>query len=141
MDIRKLQRTIVDALVDLKGKDIVVYNTEKLSDQFSRVVIASGTSGRHACALAENVREEVKKAGGEIVGVEGRETGEWVLVDCGAAIVHVMQEQIRSYYNLEEIWGAKRVNMKIDPEYALLSPAKRAALEGPDAPADEEEAE
>ncbi|MCG5030344.1 ribosome silencing factor [Mesosutterella sp. OilRF-GAM-744-9] len=128
MDIRKLQRTIVDALVDLKGQDIVVFNTEKLSDQFARVVIATGSSSRHAVALAENVREEVKKAGGDIVGVEGRETGEWVLVDCGAAIVHVMQPQIREYYNLEEIWGGKKVNMKIDPEFALLSPAKKAAL-------------
>lgn len=128
MDIRKLQRIIVDALVDLKGKDIIVYNTEKLSDQFARVVIATGTSSRHAASLGENVREEVKKAGGEILGYEGRETGEWVLVDCGDAVVHVMQPQIREYYNLEEIWGAKKVNMKIDPEYALLTPAKRAAL-------------
>ncbi|MCI5850912.1 MAG: ribosome silencing factor [Sutterellaceae bacterium] len=126
MDIRKLQRTIVDALIDLKGKDIVVYNTEKLSDQFARVVIASGTSNRHTVALAENVKEMVKKAGGEVVSMEGRETGEWVLVDCGAAIVHVMQPQIRDYYNLEELWGAKRVNMKIDPEYALPSRSLRA---------------
>lgn len=133
MDIRKLQRIIVDALVDLKGKDIVVYNTEKLSDQFSRIVIATGTSGRHAAALAENVREDVKKAGGEIIGLEGRESGEWVLVDCGQAIVHVMQPQIREYYNLEEIWGSRKVNMKIDPEFALLSPSQRTALKKADA--------
>ena len=113
MDIRKLQRIIVDALVDLKGKDIVVYNTEKLSDQFSRIVIATGTSGRHAAALAENVREDVKKAGGEIIGMEGRESGE--------------------YYNLEEIWGSRKVNMKIDPEFALLSPSQRTALKKADA--------
>jgi len=111
MDIRKLQRIIVDALVEIKGKDIVVFNTEKLTDQFSRAVFASGTSNRHTVALAENVKEKV--------GFEGKESGEWVLVDCGDAIVHVMQPQIREYYNLEEVWGAKRVNMKIDPEYAL----------------------
>ena len=119
MDIRKLQRTIVDALVDLKAKDIVVYNTEKISDQFSRVVIASGNSSRHTSSLAENVEEQVKKHGGTVLGLEGRDTGEWVLVDCGPAIVHVMQPRIREYYNLEEIWGVKRVNMKIAPEYAL----------------------
>lgn len=119
MDIRKLQRIIVDALVEIKGKDIVVFNTEKLTDQFSRAVFASGTSNRHTVALAENVKEKVKAAGGNVIGFEGKESGEWVLVDCGDAIVHVMQPQIREYYNLEEVWGAKRVNMKIDPEYAL----------------------
>ena len=117
MDIRKLQRIIVDALVEIKGKDIVVFNTEKLTDQFSRAVFASGTSNRHTVALAE--KEKVKAAGGSVIGFEGKESGEWVLVDCGDAIVHVMQPQIREYYNLEEVWGAKRVNMKIDPEYAL----------------------
>lgn len=119
MDIRKLQRIIVDALVEIKGKDIVVFNTEKLTDQFSRAVFASGTSNRHTVALAENVKEKVKAAGGSVIGFEGKESGEWVLVDCGDAIVHVMQPQIREYYNLGEVWGAKRVNMKIDPEYAL----------------------
>ena len=119
MDIRKLQRIIVDALVEIKGKDIVVFNTEKLTDQFSRAVFASGTSNRHTVALAEHVKEKVKAAGGSVIGFEGKESGEWVLVDCGDAIVHVMQPQIREYYNLEEVWGAKRVNMKIDPEYAL----------------------
>ena len=123
MDIRKLQRIIVDALVEIKGKDIVVFNTEKLTDQFSRAVFASGTSIRHTVALAENVKEKVKAAGGSVIGFEGKESGEWVLVDCGDAIVHVMQPQIREYYNLEEVWGAKRVNMKIDPEYAL--PARK----------------
>ena len=119
MDIRKLQRIIVDALVEIKGKDIVVFNTEKLTDQFSRAVFASGTSNRHTVALAENVKEKVKAAGGSVIGFEGKKSCEWVLVDCGDAIVHVMQPQIREYYNLEEVWGAKRVNMKIDPEYAL----------------------
>ena len=123
MDIRKLQRIIVDALVEIKGKDIVVFNTEKLTDLFSRAVFASGTSNRHTVALAENVKEKVKAAGGSVIGFEGKESGEWVLVDCGDAIVHVMQPQIREYYNLEEVWGAKRVNMKIDPEYAL--PARK----------------
>ena len=123
MDIRKLQRIIVDALVEIKGKDIVVFNTEKLTDQFSRAVFASGTSNRHTVALAENVKEKVKAAGGSVIGFEGKASGEWVLVDCGDAIVHVMQPQIREYYNLEEVWGAKRVNMKIDPEYAL--PARK----------------
>ncbi len=135
MEIRKLQRLIVDALTDVKARDIVVYNTEKSSDQFSRVIIASGTSNRHTVALAESVREKVKTSGGSIVGVEGYATGEWVLVDCGNVIVHIMQPQIRDYYNLEELWGAKRVNMKIDPECALPKTGLRAS-----AHADDEEA-
>jgi ribosome-associated protein len=112
MDIRKLQRLVVDALEDVKGADIKVYNSTGLTQLFDRVIIASGTSNRQTRALAASVRDKVKAAGGDIVSVEGEETGEWVLVDLGDAIVHVMQPAIRQYYNLEEIWGAKPVAMK-----------------------------
>jgi ribosome-associated protein len=112
MDIRKLQRLVVDALEDVKGTDIKVYNSTGLTQLFDRVIIASGTSNRQTRALAASVRDKVKAAGGDIVSVEGEETGEWVLVDLGDAIVHVMQPAIRQYYNLEEIWGAKPVAMK-----------------------------
>ncbi len=112
MDLRKLQRVIVDALEDIKGQDIRVFNTASLSDMFERVVIASGTSNRQTRALAWSVVEKVKQAGGEVISVEGEEAGEWVLVDCGDAIVHILQPASRAYYNLEEIWGGKPVRMK-----------------------------
>ncbi|MFN5143250.1 MAG: ribosome silencing factor [Burkholderiales bacterium] len=113
MDIRKLQRVIVDALEDVKAQDIKVYNTSTQSDLFDRVVIASGTSNRQTKALAWRVAQQVKAAGGEILAVEGEATGEWVLVDAGDAIVHIMQPAIRSYYRLEEIWGDKPVRIKL----------------------------
>ena len=113
MDIRKLQRTIVDGLEDVKAQDIVVFNTEHLSAMFERVVIASGTSNRQTKSLAASVREKVKSQGGDILSVEGEDNGEWIIVDCGAAVVHVMQPAIRQYYHLEEIWGGKPVRLKL----------------------------
>ncbi|MDW3683367.1 ribosome silencing factor [Cupriavidus sp. CV2] len=113
MDIRKLQRAIVDGLEDVKAQDIKVYDTTHLTELFDRVVIASGSSNRQTKALAASVRDTVKDAGGHIVAVEGLETGEWVLVDCGDAVVHIMQPQLRMYYNLEELWGDKPVRLKL----------------------------
>ncbi|PRH29183.1 ribosome silencing factor [Burkholderia multivorans] len=113
MDIRKLQRVIVDALEDVKAQDIKVFNTSHLTELFDRVVVASGTSNRQTKALASNVREKVKEAGGDVVSSEGEDTGEWVLVDCGDAVVHILQPALRQYYNLEEIWGDKPVRMKL----------------------------
>ncbi|KAF1037719.1 MAG: Ribosomal silencing factor RsfS [Burkholderia lata] len=113
MDIRKLQRVIVDALEDVKAQDIKVFNTSHLTELFDRVVVASGTSNRQTKALASNVRDKVKEAGGDIVSSEGEDTGEWVLVDCGDAVVHILQPALRQYYNLEEIWGDKPVRMKL----------------------------
>ncbi|MGC7411416.1 ribosome silencing factor [Pandoraea pneumonica] len=112
MDIRKLQRLIVDALEDVKAQDIKVYNTEHLTALFERVIIASGTSNRQTKALAASVRDKVKAAGGDIISMEGEDVGEWVLVDTGDAIVHIMQPALRQYYNLEEIWGEKPVRLK-----------------------------
>jgi ribosome-associated protein len=112
MDIRKLQRVVVDALEDVKAADIKVYNSMGITQLFDRVIIASGTSNRQTRALAASVRDKVKAAGGDVISVEGEDTGEWVLVDLGDAVVHVMQPAIRQYYNLEEIWGAKPVSMK-----------------------------
>lgn len=127
MDIRKLQRVIVDALEDVKGADIRVYNSIGLTQLFDRVIIASGTSNRQTRALAASVRDRVKTAGGRVVSVEGEETGEWVLVDLGDAIVHIMQPTIRAYYNLEELWGVKPVSMKPYDEGAHPVPAKKPA--------------
>ena len=114
MDIRKLQRAIVDGLEDVKAQNIVVFNTEHLSALFERVIIASGTSNRQTKSLASSVREAVKTAGFGVPRTEGESNGEWIIVDCGAAVAHVMQPSIRDYYHLEEIWGGKPVNMKID---------------------------
>ncbi|KVP41705.1 ribosome silencing factor [Burkholderia ubonensis] len=113
MDIRKLQRVIVDALEDVKAQDIKVFNTSHLTELFDRVIVASGTSNRQTKALASNVRDKVKEAGGDVVSSEGEDTGEWVLVDCGDAVVHILQPALRQYYNLEEIWGDKPVRMKL----------------------------
>ena len=113
MDIRKLQRVIVDALEDVKAQDIKVFNTTHLTELFDRTVIASGTSNRQTKALAASVRDAVKEAGGHIIAVEGEDVGEWVLVDCGDAVVHIMQPQLRQYYNLEEIWGDKPVRIEL----------------------------
>lgn len=114
MDIRKLQRAIVDGLEDVKGHNIVVFNTEHLSPLFERVIIASGTSNRQTKALASSVRDAVKAKGFAVMRTEGEDNGEWIIVDCGAAVVHVMQPAIRDYYHLEEIWGDKPVKVRID---------------------------
>ena len=113
MDIRKLQRAIVDGLEDVKAQDIVVFNTEHLSPLFERVIIATGTSNRQTKALASGVREAVRAAGFPVLATEGGENGEWIIVDCGAAVAHIFQPAIRDYYRLEEIWGGKTVKMKL----------------------------
>ena len=127
MDIRRKQRAVVDALEDIKGRDIVVFNTERLSPFFERVVIASGDSTRQVKALADNVQEQLRKLGAKVHGVEGGDTAEWVLVDLGDVIVHVMHPTTRLTYNLEELWGGKDVKMKREPEpIARLAPRPKA---------------
>jgi ribosome-associated protein len=113
MDIRKLQRAIVDGLEDVKAQHIQVFNTEALSPLFERVIVASGTSNRQTKALASSVRETVRARGFPVLSVEGEDNGEWIIVDCGAAVCHILQPAIREYYRLEEIWGDKPVRMKI----------------------------
>jgi ribosome-associated protein len=113
MDNKKLQRLVVDALEDVKAQDIEVFNTTELSDLFDRVILASGTSNRHTRSLASNVAEKVKQAGGHVVSIEGEETGDWVLVDLGDVVVHIMQPAVRAYYALEELWGGKKVNVRL----------------------------
>ncbi len=105
MGPEKLAKTAVAALEDIKGRDIVVFNVTKRTALFDKVIVVSGDSNRQVRALANNVCEEVKKGGGRVLSTEGEQNGEWVLVDLGAVIVHVMQPAIRQYYNLEEIWG------------------------------------
>jgi len=124
MDIKQLQTLVVDALEDVKAQDIRLYDTTKLTSLFDRVAIASGTSNRQTKALAASVRDKVKENGGTIVSVEGEDTGEWVLVDLGDMIVHIMQPAIRDYYRLEEIWGVTEVKLG-----AAKRVSKRAASE------------
>jgi ribosome-associated protein len=111
MDIKKLQTIVVDALEDVKGQDITVFDTTNLTSLFDRIAVVSGTSNRQTKALAASVRDKVKSAGGDVIGLEGEDTGEWVLVDLGDMIVHIMQPAIRQYYRLEEIWGEKPVKL------------------------------
>ena len=108
MELRKLQKIAVSALEDIKAKEIEIFNTVRLTDLFARVIIACGDSGRQVRALARNVVGKVRAAGGEVLSVEGEENGEWVLIDLGDIVVHVMQPAVRAFYNLEELWGPKR---------------------------------
>ena len=125
MDIKKLQTLVIDALEDVKGQDILVFDTAHLTSLFDRIAIVSGTSNRQTKALAASVRDKVKENGGQIIGIEGEDTGEWVLVDLGDMIVHIMQAPIRAYYRLEEIWGDRPV--KLGAAKRLVS--KRTASE------------
>lgn len=135
MDIRKLQRAIVDGLEDVKAQDILVFNTEHLSPLFERVIIASGTSNRQTKALASSVRVTVKERGMDVLRCEGEENGEWIIVDCGAAVVHVMQPAIRDYYHLEEIWGDKPVKLALSDGKTKLVKASEDEDEDEAAPA------
>ena len=127
-DTQRLQRAIVDGLEDVKAQDIAVFNTEHLSPLFERVIVASGTSNRQTKALAASVRDAVREAGFPKPRIEGEENGEWIIVDCGAAVAHIMQPAIRSYYHLEEIWGDKPIRVKFGaPIKHAMSESDRAA--------------
>lgn len=111
MDIRAKQRIVVEALEDVKGRDIIVYDTARMPSMFERVVIASGDSNRQVKALADRVQERIHELGSRVYGVEGEKAGEWVLVDLGDVVVHIMHPTVREFYNLEEVWGGKTVRL------------------------------
>ena len=125
MDIRVKQRLVAEALEDVKGFDILVFNTAKMPTMFERVIIASGTSNTHVKALADKVREKIKENGGRVYGVEGEKGGEWVLVDLGEVVVHIMHPTVRSFYNLEEVWGEKELKIKKRPARATAPRRRR----------------
>jgi ribosome-associated protein len=104
MRLNKLQQTAVSALEDIKARDITVLDVRRITSFYDSMIIASAESNRQVKALAHHVRDKLKEAGAKIIGVEGEETGDWVLVDCGDIVVHVMQPAVRAYYNLEELW-------------------------------------
>ena len=105
MRLNKVASAAVDALEDVKGRDIKVMNVRKMTALFDTVIIASGDSTRQCKALANRVQEKVKEIGGKVYGIEGEQAGEWVLVDLGGTVVHIMQPALRQYYNLEELWA------------------------------------
>ena len=136
-DVQKLQRTVVDSLEDVKAQELVVFDTEHISSLFERVVIASGTSNRQTKALAASVRDKVREAGFPKPRIEGEDNGEWIIVDCGAVVVHIMQPTIRQYYNLEELWGEKPVRSKLGAAKPALpkTVAVKASAKSSKAPA------
>ena len=125
MDIRAKQRMVVEALEDVKAFDILVFNTAKMPTMFERVIIASGTSNTQVKALADRVREKIREAGGRVYGVEGEKGGEWVLVDLGDVVVHIMHPTVRGFYNLEEVWGERQVTLKKKPARAKAARRRR----------------
>jgi ribosome-associated protein len=130
-DVQKLQRAIIDGLEDVKGQDIVVFDTEHITSLFERVIIASGTSNRQTKALAASVRDAVRDAGFSKPRIEGEENGEWIIVDCGAAVAHIMQPTIRQYYHLEELWGDKPIKIKLGAPAPLVKASKIEVLPEP----------
>ena len=121
MDIRKKQKAVIEALEDVKARDIEAFNVTHLSSEFDRVIIATGESARQVKALARSVQDRMREMGQKPVGVEGEQEGEWVLVDLGDIVVHVMHPTSRAYYNLEELWGQPR------PRKPRARPAAAAA--------------
>ena len=104
-DLRKLQKAATAALEDIKARDIEVFDVTHLTALFDRVIIASADSARQLKALSSSVREKARAAGGRVYGVEGEDGGDWVLIDLGDIVVHIMQPAVRTHYNLEELWG------------------------------------
>jgi len=127
MDLRRKQHVVVEALEDVKGHDIIVFNTARMPSMFERVVIASGDSTRQVKALADRVQDKVRENGARVYGVEGEAGGEWVLVDLGDVVVHIMHPAVRSFYNLEEVWGGKPVRMKKPKPLKAKKPHAKAA--------------
>ncbi|MBU3694758.1 MAG: ribosome silencing factor [Rhodocyclaceae bacterium] len=142
MNSEQLKDTVIDALEDIKAQDLAVLPVRHLTSLTDYMVIATGTSNRHLRSLANEVQEKVKAAGGEVLGVEGEQAGEWVLIDLGDVVVHVMQAQVRDYYNIDELWGgdASRVARQLrgsgtgsesGADGAGTAPAPRSGRAGP----------
>lgn len=136
MRLDKITRAAVDALEDVKARDIVVFDVKKMTAFFDKVIVATGESNRQCRALASRVQENVKAAGGKVYGVEGEQTGEWLLVDIGESVIHIMQPAIRAYYNLEELWAPPSKASKATKETKVTKGkvTKAAASRKPAAP-------
>ena len=125
LNLQDLQNVVINALEDIKGQNILVFDAQPLTSMFDRVIVVSGTSNRQTRALAKNLHDKIKQAGGDVTGAEGEETGEWVLVDLGDIIVHIMQPAIRDYYRLEEIWGKHPIDWQAERKLAVQKAAPR----------------
>ncbi len=125
MATKKLTAIVIDALEDIKARDIKLVNVSKLTSVFDYIAIASADSSRQTKALAKNVFDKVKESGGWIYGIEGEQTGEWVLVDCGDVVVHIMQPAVREHYKLEELWseGTLEFPKPVAPKRKAAAPA------------------
>ena len=122
----------MDALEDVKAQDIQVFDTTPITSLFDRVVIASGTSNRQTRALAKSVHDKVREAGAPVLSMEGADTGEWVLVDLGDVVVHIMQPAIRDYYRLEDLWGEVPVSLEdVTKPFRKRVAAKKPAAKKP----------
>lgn len=126
LSIKKLETIAVDALEDIKGRDIIIVDTTKVSQMFERIVLASGDSNRQVRSLARSVADKVREAGGEVLSVEGEEMGEWVLVDLGPVVVHIMQPAVRTHFDLEGLWG-KGKPVGVGAKKATKNAADKAA--------------
>jgi ribosome-associated protein len=118
MQVEDIRNTAVAALEEIKARDIEVMDVRKLTSLFDYMIVASADSARQTKALARNVHDRIKQAGGSVVGIEGEQAGEWVLVDLGAVVVHIMQPAVRDYYNLEQLWGGKGPRSVVHPRRA-----------------------
>ncbi|MDD5329117.1 MAG: ribosome silencing factor [Sulfuricella sp.] len=112
MKPEEMKQAAVSALEDIKARDIVVMDVRKLTSMTDYMIVASADSNRQTRALSDNVQKKLKALGEEVIGVEGEGSGEWVLVDLGAVVVHIMQPTIREYYNLEQLWGGPSMGKK-----------------------------
>lgn len=115
MELEIMKNAVVSALEDIKAKDIVVLDVSRQTSMTDCMIVASADSNRQTRALSNNVQEKLKALGAQVLGVEGEQTGEWVLIDLGDVIVHIMQPAVRQYYNLEELWGGRRPSPKPQP--------------------------
>ena len=109
---KELIDIVIDAIEDIKGKDIAILDVTELTDVMDTLVVVSGTSSRQVKAMADNVVEKAKRAGFQPLGVEGVDTSEWVLVDLGDIVVHLMLPETRAFYELEKLWSVRPDDVK-----------------------------
>ena len=112
MESKELVKIAIDALEDIKAHDIEVLEIDEMVALFDCIIVASADSNRQTRALANNVQEKVKAAGGTVLSIEGQETGEWLLVDLGDVVVHIMLPAVREYYDLESLWAETKLLKK-----------------------------
>lgn len=122
------KKLVIAALEDIKAHDIQAINVRGLTSLFDWIVVASADSARQTKALARHVRDSLKEAGSSIVGTEGEEGGDWILVDAGDVVAHVMQPAVRTHYNLEELWGGGRFDAVVNSTTPVAARKPRSGL-------------